>query len=161
SVPNAFTVGARTLNITANDDSKTYGATKSYGAGSTAFLSSGLQNSETIGSVTITASGGTAATDPVGSYDLTPSAATGGSFTASNYDIHYFKGTLTVGKAPLTYTASGSKTYGSTTDNSLAGGFSGFQNLDNQFTAAGFVAPSCSSATGAVATANVGSYTIN
>src|SRR5204862_4706012 len=95
SVPNAFTVGARTLNITANDDSKTYGATKSYAAGSTAFLSSGLQNSETIGSVTITASGGPAATDEVGSYDQTPSAATGGSFTASNYDIHYFKGTLT------------------------------------------------------------------
>ena len=48
------------LTITASNDSKTYGQTKSYGTGQTTFTSSGLKNSETIGSVTITASGGTA-----------------------------------------------------------------------------------------------------
>ena len=55
------TVNAVALSITANADSKTYGQTKTYGAGSTAFTSSGLQNGDAITSVTLTASGGTAA----------------------------------------------------------------------------------------------------
>src|SRR5439155_22445110 len=110
-----LTVNAATLSITANADSKTYGQTRTYGAGSTAFNSTGLQNSESIGLVTITASGGTAANAAVGSYDLTPSAATGGSFTASNYTITYQKGTLTVIAAALNVTANNdSKTYGQT-----------------------------------------------
>src|ERR1019366_8233873 len=39
-------VNAVALSITANADSKTYGQTKTYGSGSTAFTSSGLQNGE-------------------------------------------------------------------------------------------------------------------
>jgi hypothetical protein len=101
TVANA-TISAAPLTITANNDSKTYGQTKTYGTGQTAFASSGLQNSETIGSVTLTASGGTLATDAVGSYNLTPSAATGGTFSASNYNITYNNGTLTVSKANVT-----------------------------------------------------------
>ena len=93
-------VSPATLSITANNDNKVYGQTKTYGAGSTNFTSSGLQNSETIGSVTITATSsptnGTAATDNVGSYVLTPSAATGGSFNPANYSISYNPGTLSV-----------------------------------------------------------------
>jgi len=80
---------------------------------------------------------------------------------ATNYTFSYVPGTTTVNPAPLTYTATGSKTYGSTTDNSTAGSFNGFQNGQNAGTASGFVAPSCSSATGAAALANVGTYTIN
>ena len=95
----AFTIAKRALTVTANNDTKTFGSTKTYGAGSTAFTSSGLQNSETIGSVTIAASGGTAAGDAAGTYTLTPSAATGGTFNASNYTISYVGGTLTVGTA--------------------------------------------------------------
>ena len=91
-----LTVNKATLTITADSDTKMYGDTKTYGVGSTAFTSTGLQNGETIGSVTITASGGTGATDPVGSYTLTPSAATGGNFSAANYNIGYDNGTLTV-----------------------------------------------------------------
>ncbi|MGA2221363.1 MAG: YDG domain-containing protein, partial [Verrucomicrobiia bacterium] len=98
-------INQATLGITANNDSKTYGQTKSYGAGSTAFSSTGLQNGETIGTVTITASGGTAVDAAVGSYNLTPSAATGGTFTPANYNITYNNGTLTVGKALLTVAA--------------------------------------------------------
>lgn len=106
-------VGQASLSITANNDTKTYGQTVTYGAGSTAFTSSPLQNGETIGSVTITASGGTAATDPVGPYSLIPSAATGGTFTAANYNITYNNGTLAVGQAVLSITANDdSKIYG-------------------------------------------------
>jgi hypothetical protein len=87
------------LGITANNDSKTYGQSKTYGTNQTTFTSSGLKNSQTIGSVTITASGGTATNAAVGTYTLTPSAATGGTFSAANYLISYTNGTLTVNKA--------------------------------------------------------------
>src|SRR5207245_9110903 len=89
------------LDATPISDSKTYGQTRTYGAGSTAFSSTGLQNSESIGSVTITASGGTAANAAVGSYDLTPSAATGGTFSPHDYNISYHTATLTADPATL------------------------------------------------------------
>jgi autotransporter-associated beta strand protein len=109
------TVNPVALNITANADSKTYGQTKTYGAGSTAFTSTGLQNGDTITSVTLTASGGTAANAAAASYNLTPTAAMGGFFNANNYTITYNNGTLTVNPATLSITANAdSKTYGQT-----------------------------------------------
>jgi hypothetical protein len=95
-----LTINPASISITADNDSKVYGQTKSYGAGSTAFTSVGLQNGETIGTVTITTSGGTAANAPVGGYDLVPSAATGGTFNTTNYNLAYHNGTLTVTAAP-------------------------------------------------------------
>ncbi len=109
------TITAKALTITANNDSKTYGDVKTYGSGSTAFTSSGLVNSQTIGSVTITDtnSGGVNTASAGGTYALTPSLATGGTFSASNYDITYTAGALTVNKKALTITANNdSKTYG-------------------------------------------------
>jgi hypothetical protein len=101
------------LTITADNDTKVYGGTKTYGAGATAFTSNGLVNSESIGSVTLAATGGTAATDRAGAYDLTPSAATGGTFNAANYAISYVRGTLTVTPVALTLTADAkSRDYG-------------------------------------------------
>jgi hypothetical protein len=84
------------LNIRANDQSKIAGQTLTLGPGQTAFSATGLVGTETVGSVTISASGGTAAGDPAGTYVLTPSLATGGTFSAANYDINYIDGTLTV-----------------------------------------------------------------
>jgi len=89
-------VSTRSLTITANNESKAFGNTVSSGSGKTAFTSSELQNSEGIGSVTITYAGGYSASDLAGNYTITPSAATGGNFTASNYGISYGNGTLTV-----------------------------------------------------------------
>jgi hypothetical protein len=102
------------LTVTASAESKTYGQTVTFSSGSTLFASSGLQNSQTIGSVTLAvSSNGGAATAAVGSYTITPSLATGGTFTASNYTITYNTGTLTVNPATLTITAKNdSKTYG-------------------------------------------------
>lgn len=104
------------LTITANDDNKQYGTARSYGAGSTAYTTSGLLNNDTIGTVTITASGGTAANAAATTYSLMPSAATGGSFNPSNYSITYAPGKLTVTPAPLTITAASGTTrvYGQT-----------------------------------------------
>src|SRR5207253_2190038 len=67
------------LTITANNQSKTYGSTVTTGAGSTQFTSTGLQNGEAIGSVTIAiANSGALATATVANspYTITPSAAT-------------------------------------------------------------------------------------
>ncbi len=100
---NSFTITEANLTITANDVHKTYGQTLTGGSGSTAFTPAGLQNSETIGSVTIAYGTGAAASDAVGTYanQVTASAATGGTFNANNYNISYIKGTIFVDGLPI------------------------------------------------------------
>jgi len=95
-------VSAKALTVTADNVSKVFGATLTSGSGKTAFTSSGLANSETIGSVTITYGTGGAAVDPVAVNIGTavPTLATGGTFTASNYTITYVAGNITVTAAP-------------------------------------------------------------
>jgi len=114
----SLAVNPAALTITANPESKTYGQTVTFGSGSTLFTPTGLQNAETIGSVTLAVggSGGAATASVAGSpYTITPSAATGGTFAAGNYAITYATGSLTVNPAALTITASPeSKTYGQT-----------------------------------------------
>jgi hypothetical protein len=95
AVPEAE-VRKKELNITANNRSKAFGQTITLGAGETSFAATGLVGVQTVGTVTITASGGMAANDPAGTYVLTPSAAAGGTFSESNYNINYLPGVLTV-----------------------------------------------------------------
>ncbi len=95
-------VSAKALSITASARTKTYGDTLPLGTSS--FSSDGLENSETIGAVTLTSSGSVASAAAT-TYPITPSAATGGTFTASNYIITYNDGTLTVEPKALTITA--------------------------------------------------------
>ena len=90
-----------TLTITANDQNKTFGTTQTTPVtDSAAFTSSGLQNSETVGTVTLTYSNSTGALDAGATVGLTStitaSNAGGGTFTAANYTIGYEQGTLTV-----------------------------------------------------------------
>ncbi|MEI6802566.1 MAG: MBG domain-containing protein [Burkholderiales bacterium] len=108
-VDGKLTITPAPLTVTAGSVSKVYGQTPTLSA----FTSSGLQNGETIGSVTQTSAGSAASASVTGSpYAVTPSAATGGSFNAGNYTISYVNGSLTVTPAPLTVTASNaSKTY--------------------------------------------------
>lgn len=101
SAPFAFTIQPELLTITAVDQTKIYGTVPSLGAGQTGFTATGLVNGESVGSVTLSASGGTGAGDGVGSYVLTPSGASGGTFNAANYTIQYVNGTLTVSPAVL------------------------------------------------------------
>jgi hypothetical protein len=91
----------KSLTITATDVSKEMGVLLTGGAGSTAFTSSGLAGSETIGSVTITygaAAGTTGQGATAGTYSgqVTPSAATGVTFNAANYSITYSSGSISV-----------------------------------------------------------------
>lgn len=89
-------VNPKALTITANDQSKPFGGTLTLGPGQTAFVPAGLVLGETVGTVTLTASGGTEANDAAGTYDIDPSDVTGGTFTPSNYNISYVPGVLTV-----------------------------------------------------------------
>ncbi|MEI6533873.1 MAG: YDG domain-containing protein, partial [Verrucomicrobiaceae bacterium] len=61
-------INQKTLTITANDLTKSFGTTITGGAGSTAFTSIGLVNSESIGSVTIAYGSGASAGDAPGIY---------------------------------------------------------------------------------------------
>ncbi|SFX49705.1 MBG domain-containing protein [Azotobacter vinelandii] len=144
-VDGTLTVAKAGLTITANDTSKTYGETASLNG----YTVDGLVNGDGVNSVDL-ASTGKAATATVGSYAIAASGAEGTGL--SNYDIGYVDGTLTVGKAGLTITASdASKTYGETA--SLGGySVSGLVNGDS-------VGSVDLASTGEAATAMVGRYT--
>ena len=86
-------INQRALTVTADNQSKLVGNTFIFTGNE--FTPTGLQNSETIGSVTLT-SAGAPALAPVGPYTIVASAATGGTFSASNYNISYVNGLMTV-----------------------------------------------------------------
>ncbi len=97
SIPMATNnVTAAPLTVTAAYFQKFYGSTLVLGTGNTNFTTSGIANNETIGSITLTAAGGTGADDSPGLYDITPTAATGGTFSATNYNITYIPGQFEV-----------------------------------------------------------------
>ncbi len=123
------TINPAALAITASNVSKTYGQTLA--TSSTAFTSTGLQNGESIGSVTVTSTGGAATATVANSpYTIVPSAATGGTFNASNYTITYNNGVLSVTRKPLNLAAS--KAYDGSTSVSTGNGYtiSGMVNGD-------------------------------
>jgi hypothetical protein len=95
-----LSVTNRPLTITATAQSKLFGATLTAGAGYTRVTPSGLQNGETIGSVTVAyTNGGGAAAEPVGVYTntISISAVTGGTFNPVNYGpVTYVPGNLTI-----------------------------------------------------------------
>ncbi len=107
----SLAVNPAPLTITAGSVSKLYGQTPTLSA----FSSSGLQNAETIASVTLTSAGAAANAGVSASpYAITPSSATGGSFSAGNYAITYIDGALTISQRPITVTANDqSRAYGS------------------------------------------------
>ncbi|MBB3054940.1 YDG domain-containing protein [Mucilaginibacter gotjawali] len=147
----AANITAAPLTITANNVSKVYGTLLTGTAGSTAFTSTGLQNGETIGSVTIAYGTGSSINAPVGTNTgaVTASAATGGTFTPGNYSITYLNGNVTITPKALTMpgAAAGSKVYDGTTLATVTGG-----------TLSGIVSPDVVTINAACtfATANVG-----
>ncbi len=127
-----LTVTPAPLTITADNVSKTFGSVLTGGAGSTAFTTTGLKNSETVSTVTITYGAGAAAVANTGTYNTSviPTAATGGTFNPVNYTINYQAGNITVTPAPLTVTADNkSKIYGDINP-PLTITYTGFVNSD-------------------------------
>jgi hypothetical protein len=82
-------VAPASLTIAAKYFQKFYGSTVAVGPGNKNFIATGLVNSETVGSVTLTADGGTAFNSPAGFYNITPSSAVDGTFSPANYNITY------------------------------------------------------------------------
>ncbi|QEH32331.1 FG-GAP repeat protein [Aquisphaera giovannonii] len=124
-VPGSLTVTAAPLTITADDQSKVYGATLPTLTASY----SGFVNGDTSASLTTQPTLTTAATagSPVAGspYAITASGAIDG-----NYSITYVPGSLTVNAAPLTITADNqSKVYGAALP-TLTASYSGFVNGD-------------------------------
>ena len=111
-VSGTLNVTRANLTITANNRTSTYGDGTTFNGSE--FTTSGLRNSQTVGSVTLTSTGASqtaaASTTP---YAIVASNATGGTFNASNYNITYGNGGLTVNRANLTVTANNrSSVYG-------------------------------------------------
>ena len=104
-----------TLNITADNQTKTYG--DEFNFNGTEFTANGLQNTDLIDIVTLTSTGTVATADVIDSpYIITPDNATGINFDQDNYTINYNNAPsgLTVNPALLTVTASPqTKVYGS------------------------------------------------
>jgi hypothetical protein len=125
---NSVTINPRNLRIKANNETRTYGITATLN-GATAFstvgpnATFGLQNGETIGSVTLTASGGgELASANAGTYTITPSAPMGGTFNINNYNVSYATGTLRKNKKWLGITglAALEKVYDATNNASIS-----------------------------------------
>jgi uncharacterized protein involved in high-affinity Fe2+ transport len=148
-LPGTLTVNPVGLTITANNQSKAYGAvlpalTVGY---------SGFVNGDTAASLTTRPTVTTTATasSAVGTYPITASGA-----VDANYTISYASGTLTVTPAGLTITANNqSKAYAATVP-TLTLSYSGFVNGD---TAASLTTPPTVTTT-ATASSAVGTYPI-
>ena len=91
-------VNAAILTVTADDQTKTYGAANP----PLTFSYSGFVNSETAGSLTTQPTAGTTATldSPAGTYPITVSGG-----VSSNYQFNYVAGTLTITAPTITVTA--------------------------------------------------------
>lgn len=101
-------VTAAPLTITAKSLTKAYGQAAQLG-----FTATGLKNNDSVASVTLTSAGADATVVPSATpYPITVSDATGTGL--SNYTITYVDGALTVGKANLTISGTGTKSYGYT-----------------------------------------------
>lgn len=152
-VEGSFDVSPATLTITADDQSKTYGQDFEFTGNE--FTTAGLQNGESIGSVTID-SDGIPASANVAMYNISAANAVGGTFDAGNYDINFVDSTFSVQPAALTIEAnSQAKIYGQT-----------FAFSGSEFTAVGLqngdTVGSVQLASGATqATVDVGTYPIS
>jgi hypothetical protein len=155
NAPAGFTVNTAALGITANDQSKTYGSTFLFNGSE--FTSSGLQNSETVGSVSLASAGAAAGAHVLGSpYAITPSAATGGTFTPTDYAISYVNSALVVNPASLGIAAnSTTRVYGNANP-AFSATYTGFQNGETAAALGGTLAY----ATPAIPGSNVGNYVI-
>ncbi|WP_344757823.1 beta-propeller fold lactonase family protein [Mucilaginibacter dorajii] len=130
-IPNSVVTPAP-LTVTALTVNKAYGDYLIGGPNFTTFTSVGLQNGETIGSISVTYAAGAAASDNAGTYtnSIVPNQATGDTFKANNYNINYVNADVVVNKAILTITAlSYSRKYGEPNP-ALELNYSGFKNGD-------------------------------
>ena len=143
------TVAKKALTATADNKSKTYGATNP----AFTISYSGFVNGEDASAFTTAPQASTTATatSAVGSYDITLTAG-----NASNYAVTYNNGVMTINKAALTITAENkSKVYGAANP-ALTLTYSGFVNGETAST----LLTAATVTTTATVASNVGTYNI-
>src|SRR5439155_1128845 len=111
-----LTVNAIALDITADNQSKNYGATFTFTGTEFTTVMGQLKNSDSVTSVTLTSAGAAATATVAGSpYAITPSAAVGGGLSKNNISYHDASVGLTVNAIALDITHDHhTKLYGST-----------------------------------------------
>src|SRR6185295_18632655 len=150
-VNGTLTVTSAVLTITANDQTRAYGATNP----ALTVSYNGFVNGDTASSLTTPPTVTTTATaaSSVGSYSITASGAVSSN---SNYTISYVTGTLTVTPAALTVTAANkTRTYGAANP-AFTANVAGFINGDTAASLGGTLTFNTSATTGSP----VGSYAI-
>jgi len=142
------------LTVTASARTKTYGQAVTFAG--IEFTTSGLENSDSVSSVTLTSAGAAATAGVAGSpYSIVPSAATGTG--VANYTISYMNGSLTVTPAVLTVTANRANTFSGAPLPAFTATITGFLNGDTQAVVTG--TPVLTST--ATAASPVGTYPID
>jgi len=113
-VNGSFTVNPAPLDITANNQTKTYGTAFTFTGTEISTGAGQLKNGDMVTSVSLSSAGSPATAGVAGSpYTIVPSGAVFSPGTASNYSINYVNGSFTVDPAPLGITANNqTKTYG-------------------------------------------------
>ena len=102
----------KSATVRANDQNKSFGVSLNMGPGQTQFTAVGLVSGERIGTVTLTANGGTASDAHPGTYQITPSEPVAprtipiNPFQALNYEFTFLEGALKVSEPPITVTLS-------------------------------------------------------
>src|SRR6185437_11526917 len=139
-VDGTLTVGQATLTVTASN------ATRAYGAANPSFSGSytGALNGD---SFTVGGTSTATTSSPAGTYAIVPTVT---GTNLANYNVVYADGTLTVGQATLTVTASNaSRAYGAANP-SFSGSYTGALNGDS-FTVGGTTTATTSSPAGTYA----------
>jgi len=153
--PGILTVNQAALTVSARNTNKAYGQAMTFAG--TEFTSSGLVNSDAVGSVALTSVGATATAGVAGSpYAINATNASGSGL--ANYTISYQPGILTVNPAALTVSAGNTnKVYGQTIT------FAGTEFSSSGLTNSDLVSSVTLSSAGATATAGVAGspYAIN
>jgi|GEM_PF-1864945 len=151
-----LTVGKASLTVTADNKSRTYGASNP----TLTYVISGFVNGETLGTSGVTGipslSTSANALSPVGTYDITPVL---GTLVSSKYDFVFVKGTMSVEKAVINVTADNkNRAYGDVNPE-FSASFSGFVNGENL--ASSGITGVASMNTSATTASPAGNYTIN
>jgi hypothetical protein len=152
-VNGSLTITKAVLTVTANNASRTYGATNpTFTATITGFVNGDTVATATSGAAGLTTTATTSS--PVGTYTITAAA---GTLRSTKYSFTYLNGTLTVTKAALTVTASNaSRAYGAANPTFTAT-ITGFVNGDTVATA---TTGSASLTTTATTSSAPGTFTI-
>jgi hypothetical protein len=151
NVTQSFTVNKASLTVTANNQSRLYGATNPVFTASYSGFVNGDTNSALSGAPSVTCTATT--NSPVAGYTITAAL---GTLSAANYAFTFVNGTLTVNPATITVTANSTNRLYGATNPVFTANYTGFVNGQNSSVLSGNPSLTCPATTNSP----VGGYTI-